>query len=149
MITNLQTVKTLADLFDFSGEGEPTTATEGTLHSVYMDEDTGKTWELESIADGPIYNWVQVQGDAKIELFIQRAESDYEVIRGLPFGETYPDEAGLTAGEMVCYLMGLGDYLGRGNQAESLSGRSATYDQKINGYPVSIVGGIERFQRLS
>jgi hypothetical protein len=75
-------------------------------------------------------------------------------IRGIPFDLSddtipvteYPVGASDVAAEMVCYLLNYGQYQGRGVKNESMSDRSATYDDKIMSYPWSIVGSIERYQ---
>jgi hypothetical protein len=64
-------------------------------------------------------------------------------------GTSYPDGAGDIAAEMVCYAAGLGDYEGRGMKAESVADRNKTYEDKLAGYPRSIVGSIERYQRFA
>lgn len=154
MITTKQLVKTLARLFDTSGDGAPTDATAGQVGDRYMDSATGLTYELVEIeADPTKYIWVGLtQLDAEIDLMISRAEADYLQLRGVEFAKgehdeiIYPPAADVTAAEMVCYLTGIGRYTGRGYGSASLGGRNATYDRKILGYPVSIVGSITRYQ---
>jgi hypothetical protein len=156
MITTMAEVKTLARLFNKSGSGAPTTATVGVLGDVYMDTDDGLTYELTAIATTPSvsYTWTaDTELDAEITMNISRAESDYLRIRGIPFELdddeiVYPTSANYVAAEMVCYLSGIGRLGGRGKQIESLGGRSSNYEQKILGYPISIVGTIERYQSL-
>jgi hypothetical protein len=153
-ITTLASVKTVARLFDRSGSGAPTTATVGELGEIYMNTATGLTYYLATITTTPstAYNWVaDTAKDAQINLYIPRAEADYLAIRGVAF-ETeddepvYPSGASVCAAEMVCYLTGIGRFDGRGKSSESLSSRQAQYDAKIKGYPMSIVGTIERYQ---
>ncbi|MBA4274018.1 MAG: hypothetical protein C0436_00030 [Alphaproteobacteria bacterium] len=155
MITTMALVKTLGKLYDITGTAAPTTSTVGELFDTYLNTSTGLSYTLNSITAGPpvAYNWVaDTSRDAEINIFIRRAETDYKAIRGIDFGvvvfggTAYPDDADVVAAEMVCYLMGLGRYDGRGKQDEALSSRSATYDAKIHGYPRSVVGTIERYQ---
>jgi hypothetical protein len=155
-ITNLFTVKTLARLYNKSGEGEPTTSTAGTIGEVYTDSATGLSYVLTSITAGPpkLYNWTaDTTNDAIISLMIKRAEDDYLSIRGIDFitdedGDiVYPEAADIVGGEMVCYLLKLGDYYGRGKASESQGNRQAGYDSKLHGYPRSIVGTIDRYMR--
>lgn len=122
------------------------------------------------------YTWTRLTADdAKITKMLARVEQDYLAIRGIPFTlkidyehdratnrpwETdpyptytdyqaiYPAQADQVAAEMVCYLLNYGQYQGRGEKSESLSDRSATHDDKICGYPRSIVGTIERYQSV-
>jgi hypothetical protein len=155
MITTLATVKILARIPDIFGTGEPTTATAGEIGDIYMDNDTGLTYELTSIVTA-VYTWVPfVKYDMIIELAIDRVERDYLQLRGIDFdldsnGDiVYPDGSIFTSAEMVCYILGLGTYEGRGAKSEALQGRSAQYDDKILGYPHSIIGGIRRYQGLA
>jgi outer membrane protein assembly factor BamB len=150
MITTLATVKTLARLYDISGDGVPTNATVATLGQIYMDTATGLTYELT--VDTPTKVWTpDTAQDLLIQLAITRAEVCYLRIRNRAFdlddddNTVYPDGADFTAAEMVCSILSLGDYDGRGKSSEGLAGRSATYEQKLSGYPVSIVGSIRRF----
>lgn len=143
MITNLATVKILAQLTNRQGEGVPSVA--GSVGDSYLDTSTGLTYVYNGTA------WVvDTSGDMLLTMFIQKAEDDYLHIRGIPFEVVddeiiYPDGSTITAAEMACYLGSLGIYEGRGTASEGLAGRSASYDQKIHGYPLSIVGTIERF----
>jgi hypothetical protein len=166
-ITSLMNVKICADLYTRAEtSGSPTTASVGILGDIWLnikpaDANIGKTYELTSITGTSpnfTYVWTAVTlDDAKINLMIPRAESDYLKIRGVPFdlsevdGTTiiYPDSASLTAAEMVCYLCHYALYQGRGEKSESLGDKSESHDEKICGYPVSIVGTIDRFQRCS
>lgn len=150
-ITDMGTVKTLALMYDISGEGAPTTATVGLVGEVYMDEDTGLTYKCTAAAP-PLYTWAaDTSKDMLINISLERAENDFLRIRGIPFDESsgltlYPEGAIFTAAEMVCFLVGLGDYEGRGKKSEGFGGRSITMDDKLLGYPHSIVGGIKRYQ---
>jgi hypothetical protein len=155
MITTKRIIKTIARLFDISGDNAPTDQTAGELGDVYMDILTGLSYELKEIEDDPVkYIWQAVtQLDEELDLMIGRAEQDFLRIRGVAFQKdesgdpVYPYSADIIAAEMVCYLLGIGRYLGRGKGSENLSGRGAQYDKKIFGYPMSIVGGITRYQR--
>lgn len=159
-ITTLAAVKTAAELYNRTQSGAPTTATSGVVGDMLMDTATGKTYELTSITvvvspPSTAYNWTeQTAIDTKISTKITRAEQDYLAIRGLPFDKdaldatVYPTGSSDTAAEMVCYLLELGRYQGRGNTAETEDKIQKTYDAKWNGYPLSIVGCIERFQRV-
>jgi hypothetical protein len=163
MITNKALVKILADLYTRSETGAPTTASVGALGDIWLDnsstsETYGNTYELTSITTGPTtYVWTLLtRDDARIDISIARAEKDYLAIRGTSFElstdtvpvDVYPDGADSTAAEMVCYLCGYGVYQGRGEKSESLGDRSATHDDKIHGYPRSIVGTIKRYQAV-
>lgn len=167
-ITTTAYVKIMADLYTRAEtSGDPTSASSGTVGDIWLNNKTtdanyGATWELTSITvvispPSTTYNWTRLtRDDPKIAIGIARAEQDFLRIRGIPFeldddGVTvvYPDGAENIAAEMVCYICGIGMYFGRGSKSESLSDRSVTYETKICGYPVSIVGGIEQFQRVS
>lgn len=146
MITDKTTVKILARIPDVTGEGVPSAA--GEVGDIYLDVDTGLTYEWDGEA------WAEyTEFDDIINLHLVRVELDYLKIRGIPYdmldGEpVYPDGSKVVAAEMVCYLAGLGDYEGRGKASEALAGRSLSYDAKIYGYPASIVGSIERYARV-
>ena len=143
MITNLTKVKILAEIPTIVGEGVPTVT--GAAGDVYLDTITGLTYDWTGSA------WVaDTSGDIKINMAIRKAEQDYLKIRGIPFEIddeeiVYPESADYTAAEMVCYLLGIGDYEGRGKGSESIGGRAVTFDQKMFGYPVSIIGTIDRY----
>jgi hypothetical protein len=62
------------------------------------------------------------------------------------YDPVYPSGADTIAAEMVCYLCAFGVYQGRGTTSGGVGDNSATSDVKRLGYPVSIVGGIERIQ---
>lgn len=153
-IANKADVKILAALYSILGEGEPTTATVGVLGDIYVDIDEtsstyGNSYLLTEI-DGSTYTWTQDQTeDKRIDLFIRRAEQDYLKIRGRAFDLDedddiiYPDGADLVAAEMVCYLLGV--YEGRGTDSEGAAGMSKSYEKKIAGYPVSVVGQIDKY----
>jgi hypothetical protein len=149
-ITDMATVKTMALMYNLSGNGAPTGSTAALVGEVYMDEATGLTYKCTGVNLG-VYSWAaDTSKDHLILMGIERAEQDYIRIRGIPFethgdGSLYPPGAYFTAAEMVCYLVGLGDYEGRGKQSESFGGRSVTFDEKLIGYPASIAGGITRF----
>lgn len=158
MITNIATVKILAQLYTKTGTGAPATNTVGGIGDVYLDNDSesvtfGNSYILESIAAGPpiSYTWAQdTTYDAQINLMIERAEIDYQSIQGKPFTisdeETqYPTQGKLIAGEMVCFLIGIGQYEGRHVKMETLSSRHRTIDSKLGGYPTSIVSAIKRY----
>jgi hypothetical protein len=142
MITNLRIVKTLARLFDIVGEGLPTVS--GETGEIYLDTETGLSYIFET-------TWQPyTKDDYQINLMIGSVEQDYLQIRGIPFDiedeePVYPIGADVTAGEMVCYRLGIGDYEGIGKTSESLGGRSVAFDHKLMGYPVSIVGRIVRY----
>ena len=143
MITDMATVKTLARIPETTGEGVPTD--EAGAGDIYMDTDTGLTYEYDGTAWQPYTEF-----DGIILLQLAKVEADYLRIRGVPFevedgDPVYPDGSNVTAAEMVCYLTGIGDYEGRGKQSEGLAGRSASFDSKIFGYPASIVGTIKRY----
>jgi len=162
-ITTLAYVKILADLYTRAEtSGDPTSASVGVLGDIWLnnkptDANYGKTYELTAItgtAPSLSYTWtLQTRDDAKINIALGRAEKDYLAIRGIPFdtvddeGVTtvYPDQADYTAAEMVCYLCNYAQYQGRGNKSESIGDRSETHDDKLRGYPVSIVGTIDRY----
>lgn len=161
-ITTLAYVKILADLYTRAETGAPTTASVGAVGDIWLDNSStsatyGKTYECTAINDGPpvTYTWTLLtRDDAKIEIAIDRAEKDYLSIRGIDFetaddgvSPDYPDGADYTAAEMVCYLNSYGTYQGRGEKSESMGDRNAAHDDKLRGYPLSIVGTIERFQR--
>ena len=146
MITTLSLVKTLARLYDLSGEGLPDNSL-GSIGDVYMDKLNGLTYEKTGET-----TWTpDTSSDLLIELSIQRAERDYLAIRGKAFdidedeNAIYPDGADFTAAEMVCYILDLGDYEGRGKQSESVAGRNVAMEAKLHGYPWAIAGGIERY----
>lgn len=154
-ITTMATVKTIARIANVYAATAPTTATVGVLGDVYLNTATGLTYELTAIVTTPStsYTWTaDTSIDAEIALQITRAEVDYLRIRGIDFELdddeeiVYPSGAEITAAEMVCYLMGIGRITGRGKSAESLGGRSSNYEQKIFGYPLSIISTIERYQ---
>lgn len=162
MITTMARVKMFAEPEMRVESGAPTTSDSGALGDIWLDNDAdsatfGKTWELIDIVTvpEPSYAWKAYDKlDARIERFLSRVERDFLAIRGIPFesndeGVVYPDYASDIAAEMVCYAAGLGAYEGRGMDAESVSDRSRTYERKINGYPRSIVGSIERFQGIA
>lgn len=153
-ITTMAEVKTLARIANRYASTAPTTATVGVIGDVLLDTVTGLTYELTSITTGPTtYVWTaDTSLDREITLMIDRAEVDYLRIRGIDFetddsdATVYPDAADMVAAEMVCYLMGIGRLNGRGKTDEQLGGRRSNYERKIFGYPISIVGNIERFQ---
>jgi hypothetical protein len=154
-ITSIATVKIMADLYTRVESGMPNPARTGAIGDIWLDNDPdsetyGNTYLCSDIIAGtPVtYKWdKQTQDDAKITLSIKRAENDYLSLRGIPFSNGYPDGADFTAAEMVCYLNNWGQHRGRGAKTESLGDRASTYDEKLRGYPLSIVSTIERFQR--
>jgi hypothetical protein len=152
-ITTMATVKLLGRMYDRSGAVSPTTSTAGELLDIYLDTVTGLSYTLTSIATGPpiAYTWPpDTSRDAEISLYITKAEADYIKIRGIFFDTdesddpVYPDGSEITAAEMVLYCMGE-RFDGRGKASEALSSRNATYDAKLHGYPLAIVGGIARY----
>jgi len=159
MITSKAQVKLIGNLYTRVEEGAPTSASVGELGDIWLDFDSdsvtyGNTYELTDITLG-VYTWTKDSlYDAKIDLFIRRAESDYLRIRGVPFDidedslPVYPTDSDLTAAEMVCFLLGLGPYEGRGTVNESAGGRSKEYESKIGGYPASLVSNIKRYQAV-
>lgn len=161
-ITTLAEVKIIADEFTRAESEDPTSASVGVIGDIWLNNDPldanyGATWELNAIVTVPStsYTWTRLTAiDAKVTAKIARAEQDYLAIRGVPFDTDdngyidYPDGASDVAAEMVCYLLGLGVYEGRGAASESLMGRSVNYDAKIHGYPRSIVGTIVRYQSV-
>lgn len=162
MITNMARVKMFAEPEIRVELGAPTTADAGALGDIWLDNDEnsatfGKTWELVDLVTvpAPSYTWKAYDKlDARIERFLSRVERDFLAIRGIPFetnddGTVYPDYANDIAAEMVCYAAGLGAYEGRGMDSENVADRSRSYERKINGYPRSIVGSIERFQGIA
>jgi hypothetical protein len=120
------------------------------------------------------YTWTRLTRDeARINMMIPRAEADFLKIRGARFptklecdtdrlrdrpwetdphptygnyDTVYPDQADTIAAEMVCYLCAFGVYQGRGSTSGGVGDNTSTSDAKRLGYPVSIVGGIERIQ---
>jgi hypothetical protein len=152
MITTAGMVKILAKMYDLIGVTAPTTSTVGALGQLYLDSVSGLTYMLTAINAGPSYVWtLDGSADILIDMAIGRATVDFLKIRGVDFELdedneiVYPTGADYTAAEMVCYLLSLGVYDGRGTASESLGGRSATYDEKLCGYPRSIVGTITRY----
>lgn len=147
MITTMAIVKVLGQVANIFNEGVPTTP--GAVGDIYLDSATGLTYEWDGSQWEPFTRF-----DAQIELFIQRVESDYLRIRGIPFDTDenddviYPPAADVVAGEMVCYLLGLGDYEGRNLKSESVGGRNVSMDDKVRGYPQGIVDNIKRYARL-
>ena len=99
--------------------------------------------------------------DSRIDLFIPHVEADFERIRGIDFFEDsndvieYPENAELISAQMVGYLiqttsLNSGTY----NDKTSESIGSYSYSKKgnaemIKGYPKSIVGKIEQYQRFN
>lgn len=155
-ITDLAIVKTVSKMYDITGIIAPTVATVGEVGDIYLDTVTGLTYECTEVAAGPVYTWTaDTSDDALINLYIEKAELTYLRIRGIDF-ETddddnivYPDGADTTAAEMVCYLMGYGEFTGRGNVSENLGGKSKTADKKIFGFPIDIVGDIQPYQHTT
>jgi len=161
-ITTPAYVKILAGLFTREESGAPTTASVGAVGDVWLDNSPvsltyGKTWECTAILAGPVsYTWTAVtRDDAKITISIGRAEKDYLSIRGIPFeyeidGITvkYPEGAEHIAAEMTCYICGYYPYTGRGEKSISEGGVSNTHDDKVRGYPQSIVSCIDRYQSV-
>ena len=155
MITAKADVKILAALYSILGQGAPTTSTAGHIGDIYVDIDEknatyGNSYLLQEITEGGDYIWERDKTeDKRIEIFINRAERDYLSIRGRAFDTDddgniiYPDGADIVGAEMVCYL--LGAYEGRGKNSDGIGGRSNSYEKKIAGYPVSIVGQIDRY----
>ena len=153
-IANIADVKLLAALYSILGEGAPTTSTAGIVGDIYLDIDQdsatyGKTYLMTGLAE-TAYTWIaDVWQDTSITRMITRAEQDYLQIRGREFetddygAVVYPDGADIVGAEMACYLLGL--YEGRGLASGSIGGKSSTYEKKIAGYPVSIVGQIDRY----
>jgi hypothetical protein len=86
--------------------------------------------------------------DVQITMLIQMVEEDYLSLRNKPFdtdengGIVYPPGAELTAIEMIKYHLS-----GReaGAISETVSRRSVTYEQTLNGYPRSITKRIKRY----
>jgi len=165
-ITTLVYVKILADLYTRSEvSGSPTSASVGVLGDIWLnnkpaDTNQGKTYELTAITGTSpnfSYTWTELtRDDAKINITIARAEKDYLTIRGIPFDTvddlgvttSYPTNSDYIAAEMVCYLCNYAQYQGRGQKSEALGDRSESHDDKICGYPLSIVGTIDRFQSV-
>jgi hypothetical protein len=154
MITNLFTVKSLANLYDRIVETEPTTSTVGQVGEIVIVQETGLTFECVQVVN-TTYTWTPyVVNDILINLTIPVVEEDYLRIRGKAFDIeedeiVYPAGATLVAGQMVCYQLKLGTYQGFGVESESLGGRSNNYDKKVEGYPISIVGSIQRFHKIA
>jgi hypothetical protein len=157
MITTMAKVKTVARGFNLSGPAAPTNATAGELGDIYLDIVTGLSYELTDIITVPTTSYVwsaDTRLDDEITLQIDRAELNFLQIRGIDFAKDnngdiiYPGSADLIAAEMVCYLMGIGRFSGRGMQSSSLGGRSGQYEAKLFGYPISIVGSIARYHGL-
>jgi len=158
-ITTKAQVKLIGNLYTRVEEGAPTSSTVGELGDIWLDFDSdsatyGNTYELTNIVGG-VYTWTQDKtNDAKIDLFIRRAESDYLRIRGIAFDTdedsltVYPTDSDLTSAEMVCFLLGLGDYEGRGKTSESVAGRSVAMEGKLGGYPFALVSNIKRYQAV-
>jgi hypothetical protein len=159
-ITTSAIVKGLAGYYTKSGTTAPTTSTVGAVGDLYLvtdGTDSGKSYFLTAIVTDPStsYTWTQdLTYDYQIGLMITKAENDYLELRGVPFetddgDETvYPTGSDVVAGEMVCYLIGIGQYEGRHRIGEGLAGASATYDPKLGGYPRSISSQIKRYSKL-
>lgn len=153
-ITDMATVKTISKQYDLTGVVAPTVATVGEIGDIYLDTVTGLTYECTDDSDP--YVWAaDTSDDALIALYLSKVETDYLKIRGVAFetddddNTVYPDDSDITAAEMVCYLMGYNDFQGRGSVSENLGGESRTFDKKIFGYPVSIVGSITQYQHTT
>ena len=158
MITTMALVKTLARDYTTTSETAPTTAASGEVGDRLLDTVTGYTYDLTAIVvvvspNSTTYIWTKdTSRDSEILLTIGRVEIDYMQIRGCVFAVdesdaiVYPQAADYISAEMACYILGYGGEQGRGKNSESLGGRSATYERKIFGYPISIVSGIVRYQ---
>ena len=153
-ITTLSEVKILANMYDLAASGVPGVATVGQIGDIYLDTATGLSYVCTK--ETSPYEWAaEASQDARITLYINKSESDYLLIRGIPYvvddndAIVYPDNSNIVAAEMVCYLMKLGPFQGRGKQSESIGGASDSYDKKIYGYDTSIVGSIDRFHSAS
>jgi hypothetical protein len=157
-ITTMAAVKTVSRMYDLTGVIAPTTATVGDVGDIYLDTETGLSYECTAVNTGPpiTYTWTgYTTDDALITMYLTKAEKDYLRIRGIAFEidadteETvYPEGSDTTAAEMVCYLLGWGTFEGRGVAGESFGGKAATFDKKICGYPYSIVGGIDQYHGI-
>jgi len=153
-MVSMADVKVIGQLYTTLGEGTPTTSTTGILGDIYLDIDEdsatyGLSYKLTDIT-GAVYTWeAYIVEDCRISYFLYKAEQDYLRIRGIPFDtddddETiYPDGSDITGAEMVCYLMGI--YEGRGLDSSSIGGVAKNFDEKMAGYPKSIVGAIKRY----
>lgn len=97
--------------------------------------------------------------DVKIDALIPKVEADYLLIRNVPFDTdeadniVYPSGSDVTAVEMISFKIGqsgkkIGE-AGRVLTAESIDSYRASFanamDKAVIGYPLSIVGNIERF----
>lgn len=150
-------VKILAGEFTRIEDGAPTTASVGELGDLWLDNDGdsltyGNTYELTAITSVPAYTWTQRKElDYRIDAVQPSAEVDYLIIRGKAYDEdsdgntVYPADYKNTLAEMVCYVLGLGQFQGRGKTSAGVSDRSQSYEHKVNGYPVSIISRIEKF----
>ncbi len=152
-ITTMAKVKTVSRMYDKTGIVAPTGATVGEVGDIYLDTVTGLTYECTAIAAGPSYTWTaETSDDALVTLYIDKAENTYLKIRGIAFelddddNTVYPDGSDITAAEMVCYLLGYGEFDGRGNESENLGGLNQRSDKKVFGFPISIVGDIVQYQ---
>ena len=153
-ITHKAIVKVFGALYSITGDGAPTTATVGVVGDIYLDVDAesatyGNSYLCTDVS-GTTYTWaLDNREDARIALAIQRVETDYLRIRGKAFdtddddATVYPVGASLVAAEMALYNLGIIE--GRGEQSGSVADKSATYESKLAGYPVSIVGQIARY----
>ncbi len=97
--------------------------------------------------------------DASIEIYIEKIEGDYLQIRNAPFQEDeegniiYPGEVGASeiekskviAAEMIGFAMELGRFDGRGLKSEGLLDHSQNFEDKVNGYPKSMISSITSF----
>lgn len=99
--------------------------------------------------------------DSRIDLFIPHVEADFESIRGIPFDEDsndvieYPENAELISAQMVAYLLKTTSFTEDAysdKQSESIGSYSYTRkggSDMLKGYPKSIVGKIEQYQRTN
>ena len=93
--------------------------------------------------------------DDVIRMLIPAVENDYLLIRGKAFnltddsdeGTDYPENSEVIASEMIAFK--LNSRLTSGIKSEHIGSYSYSKDEKLlNGYPLSIVGLIERFQGI-
>lgn len=97
--------------------------------------------------------------DTQIDLFIPHVEADFLRIRGVAFDLDsnddidYPDNAELISAQMIGYLLkttGFNSGTYSDKMSESIGSYSYSRGGKVEslmGYPLSIVGRIERYQR--
>ena len=101
--------------------------------------------------------------DSKIDLLIPHIEAAFERIRGVPFDEDsndvieYPENAEMISAEMIGYKLVTSPFTSgtySDKKSESIGSYSYTRlngskSEMLMGFPISIVGQIERYQRFN